>query len=111
MEMKLKIKEIGKVGILELHGHITLGSGDQALRGAVQELFEGGKNQIVINLRHAKRVDSAAVGEMVSCTRAAQAKGGSVKLAEPSQEVRDILGKFPYILLVFDSEEEAVRSF
>ena len=41
----------------------------------------------------------------------AQGAGGDLKVAEPQDKVENLLGLFPHVLQVYDSEDEAIRSF
>jgi anti-sigma B factor antagonist len=109
--LNIRSRERGDVTVLDLEGRITLGSGDVALRGAVRGALQAGRLRIVLNLRGVEYADSAGIGEMVAAANAAERLGGGAKIAEPSGSLRDVLGRFPDVLDVYDSEDAALRAF
>jgi anti-anti-sigma factor len=109
--MKLKIRDAGKVRVVELRGSMTIGVGDDNLMEAVERLLDEGRERIVIHLKHVPYVDSAGANMLIHCTKTAKEKGADIHLAEPSKKVEEILGKFPHNLKIFDSEVTAVGSF
>ena len=48
--MKIVERQVGDVVILDLHGKILIGEGDDALREAVTRLSDAGKTKILLNL-------------------------------------------------------------
>ena len=84
--MKIVERQVGDVTILDLHGKILIGEGDDALRDAVTRLVDGGKTKILLNLADVPYVDSAGLGEIVRCYTTVSRKGGRLKLREPDQE-------------------------
>jgi anti-sigma B factor antagonist len=111
--MKANVRQRDGVTILDLKGKITIGVGDVALRNAVQEAINGGATKVVINLRDVTTIDSSGVGELVSAYTTATNRGAKLKLANLPAKVNDILQITQLITVfdVFDSEDEAIRSF
>ena len=109
--MNIEVREHDDITVLDLDGRLTLGTGDAALRRAIRKQISEGHARIVLNLRRLTYSDSAGIGEMVSATKAAQGAGGDLKVAEPQDKVENLLGLFPHVLQVYDSEDEAIRSF
>jgi anti-sigma B factor antagonist len=111
--MKVNVRQRDGVTILELKGKITIGVGDMALRNAVQEAINSGATKVVINLRDVTTIDSSGVGELVSAFTTATNRGVKLSLANLPSKVSDILQITQLITVfdVFDSEDEAVRSF
>src|SRR5437867_1413502 len=111
--MKIVERQVGDVTILDLHGKILIGEGDDALRDAVTRLVDGGKTKIVLNLADAPYVDSAGQGEIVRCYTTVNRKGGKLKLLNLTKKIQDLLSitKLHTVFETYDSEEEAVRSF
>jgi anti-sigma B factor antagonist len=111
--MKVNVRQRDGVTILDLKGKITIGVGDVALRNAVQEAINGGATKVVINLRDVTTIDSSGVGELVSAYTTATNRGAKLRLANLPKKVTDILQITQLITVfdVFDSEDEAVRSF
>ena len=72
-----------------------------------------GATKVVINLRDVTTIDSSGVGELVSAFTTATNRGVKLSLANLPSKVSDILQITQLITVfdVFDSEDEAVRSF
>jgi len=111
--MKVNQRQRDGVTILDLKGKITLGTGDIALRNAVQDALNGGARQILLNLREVSTIDSSGVGELVSAYTTAVNRGGRLKLAGLPSKVTDILQITQLITVfeVYDDEDAAVASF
>ncbi|HVR08598.1 MAG TPA: STAS domain-containing protein [Thermoanaerobaculia bacterium] len=111
--MKVNVRQRDGVTILDLKGKITIGVGDVALRNAVQDAINGGATKVVINLKDVTTIDSSGVGELVSAYTTATNRGAKLSLANLPSKVSDILQITQLITVfdVFDSEDEAVRSF
>jgi anti-sigma B factor antagonist len=111
--MKVNVRQRDGVTILDLKGKITIGVGDVALRNAVQEAINGGATKILINLRDVTTIDSSGVGELVSAYTTATNRGVKLCLVNLPSKVSDILQITQLITVfdVYDSEDEALRSF
>jgi anti-sigma B factor antagonist len=111
--MKIVERQVGDVLILDLHGKIMIGEGDDALREAVTRLVDGGRTKIVLNLAEVPYVDSAGLGEIVRCYTTVSRKGGRLKLLHLTKKIKDLLAitKLLTVFETYDSEEEAVKSF
>lgn len=111
--MKVNVRQRDGVTILDLKGKITIGVGDVALRNAVQEAINGGATKILINLRDVTTIDSSGVGELVSAYTTATNRGVKLRLVNLPSKVSDILQITQLITVfdVYDSEDEALRSF
>ncbi|HLA76269.1 MAG TPA: STAS domain-containing protein [Vicinamibacteria bacterium] len=111
--MKIVERQVGEVIILDLHGKIMIGEGDDALRDAVAKLVDGGKSKILLNLADVPYVDSAGLGEIVRCYTTVSKNGGRLKLINLTKKIQDLLAitKLLTVFETFDAEDEAVRSF
>src|SRR5258708_17365933 len=89
--MKIVERLVGDVVILDLHGKILIGEGDDALRDAVSKLVETGKKKILLNLADVPYVDSAALGEIVRCYTTVSRKGGKLELINLTKKSQDTL--------------------
>jgi anti-sigma B factor antagonist len=108
--LEIKVRRSEDAGILELHGRLTMGDGDLALREAVAGMIAEGMQTVVLNVRNLDYSDSAGIGEMIAATMSLAQGQGELKIADPSPKIRDLLGRFPHNLNVVDTEEEALRS-
>ena len=111
--MKIVERQVGDVVILDLHGKILIGEGDDALREAVTKLVDSGKTKILLNLADVPYVDSAGLGEIVRCYTTVSKKGGKLKLLNLTKKIKDLLAitKLLTVFEVYEDEQEAIKSF
>ena len=111
--MKIAMRQVGEVTVLEPSGKITIGVGDVALREAVVEQIEAGHLKILVDLAGVTTMDSSGIGELVSAYTTVSNRGGALKLLHLPPKVHDILAITQLITVfeVFDDEAEAVASF
>ncbi len=89
--MKIVERQVGDVVILDLHGKILIGEGDDALREAVTKLADSGQTKILLNLAEVPYVDSAGLGEIVRTYTTVSRKGGKLKLLNLTKKIEDLL--------------------
>ena len=111
--MKIVERQVGDVTILDLHGKILIGEGDDALRDAVTRLVDGGRGKILLNLADVPYIDSSGLGAIAQAYTSAWRRGGELKLLHVRHRNRHLLTvtRLISVFEVFDSEDEAVRSF
>jgi anti-anti-sigma factor len=111
--MKVTTRQRGDVTIVDLQGKITIGSGDIALRNAVQDAINSGASKVLINLHGVSTIDSSGVGELVSAYTTAANRGARLKLVNLPDKVADILTVTQLITVfdVYDSEDDAIAAF
>src|SRR3954453_8067356 len=111
--MKIVERQVGDVVVLDLHGKILIGEGDDALRDAGTCLVDGGKTKILLNLGDVPYVDSAGLGEIVRCYTTVSRKGGRLKLINLTNKIRDLLSitKLLTVFETYESEDQGVKSF
>src|SRR5438552_18759989 len=100
--MKIVERQVGDVTILDLHGKILIGEGDDALRDAVTRLVDGGRGKILLNLADVPYVDSAGLGEIVRCYTTVSRKGRKLKLLNLTKTTQDLLAS-PMLLTVLET--------
>jgi anti-sigma B factor antagonist len=111
--MKINERAVEGVTILDLHGKMLIGEGDELLREKINSLVENGTEKIVLNLAEVPYVDSAGLGEIVRCYTTVSRKNGELKLLHLTKRIHDLLS-ITKLLTVFDTyEDEAsvVKSF
>ena len=111
--MNVNVRQNGDVTILDLRGKITIGSGDVALRNAIQEVMNSGAKKVLINMNDVSTIDSSGIGELVSAYTTATNRGAKLKLFNLPAKVSDILTITQLITVfdVYDNEGDAVSSF
>jgi len=111
--MQIHQRTIGDVTIIDLHGKMTLGEGDELLRDKVNSLIQQGQKRLVLNLGEVPYIDSAGLGEIVRTYTTVSRQGGALKLLALTKRITDLLAitKLLTIFETFDTEAEAVNSF
>ena len=113
MTIKVTVRQIGEVSVIDAVGRLTLGAGTNAVRDTVRDLVAGGNRKLVLNLAGITHMDSAGIGELVTGFTTAVSSGGRMKLLGLTRKVRELLQitKLYSVFEVFDDEAAAVRSF
>jgi anti-sigma B factor antagonist len=111
--MQIAERESGAVTVLDLSGRITMGEDGNLLKDKLQSLLHQGKKNILFNLAQVSYVDSAGLGAIVSGYTTVTREGGSLKLANVTKKLQDLLSitKLLTVFETFDSEDEALRSY
>ena len=112
MQLRLSTRTIDGALIVDCGGRIVFGEESASLRDSVKKLIPGNKN-IVLNLGGVNYIDSGGLGTLVALYTTVHNAGGSIKLANLTQRVGDLLQvtKLLTVFQVYDSEEQAVQSF
>lgn len=111
--MRIDERAVDGVTILDLHGKMLIGEGDELLREKINQLVENGTERIVLNLAEVPYVDSAGLGEIVRCYTTVSRKNGKLKLLHLTKRIHDLLSitKLLTVFETYDSEEDAIKSF
>jgi anti-sigma B factor antagonist len=113
VSLKITIREIDQVNVLDISGRIVLGDELEVLRDAVRNLLTQGKKKIILNLAEVAYIDSSGVGELVRSFTSVRNQGGELKLLNLTQKVHDVLHvtKLYTVFDIRDDEFKAVKSF
>jgi anti-anti-sigma factor len=79
--MPVEVRKQGRVSVLAVTGKVTVGSDDVDLRDRVHDLLDDGERELVIDLTEVSFLDSAGLGEIVSCAKRVVEQGGTLRLA------------------------------
>ena len=111
--MKISDREIGDVTVLALKGKVTIGSGDVALREAIDEALGKGRKNLVVDLGGVSKMDSSGLGELVAAHNTVTEQNGKIKLANIPSKLYNIMGVAQIISVfdVFDDVDEAMGTF
>ena len=111
--MKINIRDEEGVTILELHGKLSIGDGDIALRDGVREALDRGARKILLNLRRVQTMDSSGLGELVRCKATANAQSATIKLLHVEDKVQEVLEmtRLIGVFETYDDPIDAVASF
>ena len=103
----------GDVTLLRLSGQLTMGLDSGELKQRIQKLVSESKTNVILNLGELGFLDSYGLGELVACLTTLKKRGGSLKLAQPTEFVRDILRmtRLNSLFAAYESQEDALASF
>ncbi|MBP1622836.1 MAG: anti sigma b factor antagonist RsbV [Acidobacteria bacterium] len=111
--MKLSIRKIKDIVVIDVEGKIVLGEGDVEIKQTVNSLLQKGSKNVVMNLAKVSYLDSAGLGEIMRCFTALRRDGGDLKLVSLNQRIIDLLSitKLLNVFDIYDSESAAIKSF
>jgi anti-sigma B factor antagonist len=112
VQLKLIVRTIDDIVIVDCNGRIIFGEESADLRDTVKMVISQSK-RVVLNLSGVTYIDSGGLGTLVALYTTARNNGGAIKLANLTQRVGDLLQvtKLVTIFDVYNSEEEAIESF
>jgi len=111
--MKIDVRTVGDVKILDCSGKITLGEGTMSIRNTVRELMDGGSKKILLNLGDISYIDSSGIGELVSSYTSASNREARLKLLNLTSKIKQLLAitKLLTVFETFEDEKAALASF
>jgi anti-sigma B factor antagonist len=111
--VKLTIRKVGDVTVIDAVGRITLGEGSSSFRDTVRDLVAKGDKKLLLNLADVSYIDSSGIGELVSAFTTVTNQGGHLKLLQLTKRIQDLLQitKLYTVFEVHDDEATAIRSF
>lgn len=110
--LEINVTETGAgIPVVNLRGEIDLHTCPE-LRSILQQMMEGGKHRIVLNLAEVPYLDSAALGVLVDAVRKARENGGGLYLVEVTPFVRRAfeITRLIKIFQVHETLEEALQA-
>jgi anti-sigma B factor antagonist len=110
--MNIRERIINDITVLDLEGNLAREENAQ-FRKRVNVAIDAGARKLILNLANVQHMDSSGLGELISCYKAIQEVGGSVKLLSPNHRLQNLLVITKLITLfeTLDSESAAVASF
>lgn len=110
--MMVELREETGVAVVEPYGRLDLRTAG-TLKQRLRTLIEGGRHQLVVDLRQVDFIDSAGLAALVSGLKQARTHNGDVRLAAPQDPVRIILEitRLHRTFDIYERAEEAVASF
>ena len=111
--MQIHQRTVGDVTVIDMHGKMTLGEGDELLRDKVNSLIQQGQKKLVLNLAEVPYIDSAGLGEIVRTYTTVSRQGGALKLLALTKRITDLLAitKLLTVFETYESEADALKSF
>jgi len=110
--MEISTKDMKRVSLVTVKGRVDSSTAPD-FEKALHALIQSNRSQIVLELAGVEYMSSAGIRGMVSSLKAAKSGGGDVRLARPSQRVKEVveLAGLTSIFAIYDDLTEAVGSF
>ena len=111
--IKLNIRQVGDVTVVDVAGRVTLGEGSSSLGDALRGVAGKGSKKVIVNFAEVSYIDSSAIGELISGYSTLSKVGGQLKLMGLNKRVKDLLliTKNYTIFDIHDNEAGALGSF
>jgi anti-sigma B factor antagonist len=109
--MQVRERWMNEVAVIDVAGSVT-GGHPSPLKEAVGKLVRLGVRRIILNLREVTYLDSAGLGELVSCYTRATHSDATIVLTDVGPRVHELLEMTNILTIfdIFDSEAEAIAS-
>lgn len=110
--MEITLSEMRRVTLVEVSGRVDSSNATQlgeTLRGQI----DAGRHQLVCDMSRVGYVSSAGLRELVSALKHSRQVNGDIRLATPSERVREVLtlAGLDTMFQIFPTQVEAVGSF
>jgi len=112
MQLKLTVRTVDDIVVVDCSGRIVFGEESADLRDTVKMVITQSK-RIILNLSGVNYIDSGGLGTLVALYTTARNNDSWIKLANLTPRVGDLLQvtKLVTIFDVYDSEQQAIDSF
>lgn len=106
-------KQSEGVSVLQFKASAELTHSAQELEELRREVLEQSDSRVIIDLSRITRIDSAGLGQLMSCYSHLVKNRGALKVLNPKPEIKKLLDMTGISTLIpsFHDEREAVRSF
>jgi len=106
-------KQRGGVSVLRFTANAELTHSAHELDELRKEVLEQSDSRVIIDLSRVTRIDSAGLGQLMSCYSHLVKNRGALKMLHPAPEIKKLLDMTGLSSLIptFQDEEEAVSSF
>lgn len=111
--MRIEKRKKGDVLILDLKGKILIGDGIDELRDSINNANKENESKILLNFKDVPYLDSTGLGEVVRSYTSITKEGGTVKIVNLTNKVKDLLSvtKLLTVFETFENEDKAIASF
>jgi len=98
--------------ILDVKGHLGLGSEDSRLRQHLQSLLDSGRKNVIVNLHQVSALDPSAIGSLAEYAEEFHNASGRLALLNPTRDhaAGEVL-QLDTTLPAYTDEQDAVNSF
>ena len=113
MQLKLSKRTVDGIVVFSCSGRLVFGEESSLLREEVKKAVQENNKKIVLNLGEVNYIDSGGLGTLVALHTTAHNAGATIKLANLTKRVGDLLQvtKLLTVFEVHNSEQEALDAF
>ena len=106
-------KQSGGISVLQFRANAELTHSAHELEELRREVLEQSDTRVIIDLSRVTKIDSAGLGQLMSCYSHLVKNRGALKVLNPAPEIRKLLDMTGISTLIptFHDEAEAVSSF
>lgn len=106
-------EKFGQVKVFHLGGKIMGDTGTQEMCAHLKELINAGTQNLVMDFRDVRWINSSGVGAIIACLNMLRQKGGDIRFANLQGTAQKYfqISKLETVTKIFDSVEAAVASF
>lgn len=106
-------KQTSGVSVLQFKANAELTHSAQELDELRREVLEQSDSRVIIDLSRVTRIDSAGLGQLMSCYSHLVKNRGAMKMLNPAPEIKKLLDMTGLSTLIptFHDEQEALNSF
>ena len=111
--MSLEVRTVGDVTVLTPKGMLLGGKETDELQGKIKELAEAGNKKLLINLGQTTFMNSVSLGVLIAGHSNYAKRTAKMKLCAVDKKIQNIfvVTKLSLVFDVYDSEDEALKSF
>lgn len=111
--MKIEKRKKNNVVILDLKGKILFGDGIEELRASINSAIKENEKNLLLNFAEVPYLDSTGLGEVVRSYTTLKKVGGTVKIVNLTNKVKDLLTvtKLITVFETFENEDDGIKSF
>jgi anti-sigma B factor antagonist len=112
MVMEINTSEMRRVQLFEVIGRVDSTNATE-LGTAMDRAVDDGKSNLVLDLSGVEYMSSAGLREMVRILKRVKRVGGDLRIANPSERVREVLelAGLDSVFEIYPTQVEAVGSF
>ncbi|XWX05118.1 STAS domain-containing protein [Aggregatilineales bacterium SYSU G02658] len=110
--MAINVTAHQQVTVVEVSGRVD-GMNAGELGGAIGSAIDNGGIYLVLDLSQVDYMSSAGLRELVNSFKKAKRAAGDIRLAQPSERVREVLemSGLDTVFRIFNTQAEAVASY
>ncbi|MAU11072.1 MAG: anti-anti-sigma factor [Anaerolineaceae bacterium] len=110
--IEINISDHQQVTLVEVSGRVDSMNANE-LGSAINHQVTGGHVRLVLDLSHVEYMSSAGLREIVVGLKATKRASGDLRIAQPSDRVREVLemSGLDSILNIYESQSAAITSY